>query len=236
MVHSVLNGFSQKSQAYAAKMLEQHGVQLRLGIAIREVHPGHVVLSDGTTISTHTVIWAGGLKASPLSSALGIQPGHGGRIDVQPDFSVKGFAGVYALGDFANIAGADGKPLPQLASVAQQAGKYCATNIAAAMAGDPAEPFHYFDKGIMAMIGRNAAVAEVGEHRHELTGPIAFAAWLGVHALLLTTTRAKLEAFIEWAWDYFGKVQGDPVLDRPDQLKIDWNDDEEEEPPRTKVL
>ena len=76
-------------------------------------------------------------------------------------------------------------------------------------------------------------MAEVGEHRHELTGPIAFSAWLGVHALLLTTTRAKLEAFIEWAWDYFGGVHGDPVLDRPDQLNINWADDDGEEPPRT---
>lgn len=78
------------------------------------------------------------------------------------------------------------------------------------------------------MIGRNAAVAEVGKHRHELTGPIAFAAWLGVHAVLLTTTRAKIEAFIEWAADYFGKVHGDPVLDRPTEVAINWNDDDED--------
>jgi NADH dehydrogenase len=118
---------------------------------------------------------------------------------------VKGFPGVYALGDFANIAGRDGKPLPQLASVAEQSGKRCAKNIAAAIAGEPGEPFHYFDKGIMAIIGRKAAVAEGGEHRHEIHGPIAFAAWLGVHATLLTTARAKIETFVEWGWDYFGK-------------------------------
>jgi NADH:ubiquinone reductase (H+-translocating) len=233
MGHNVLNGFSEKSQTYAGKTLEEHGVDVRLGIAIKDVHPGHVVLSDGTTIPTRTVIWAGGLQASLLSNAVGIKPGRGGRIDVQPDFSVKGFPGVYALGDFANIAGPDGKPLPQLASVAQQAGKYCGKEIGALIAGDAGKPFHYFDKGIMAMIGRSAAVAEVGKHRHELTGPIAFSAWLGVHALLLTTTRAKLEAFIEWAWDYFGGVHGDPVLDRPDQVNINWADDEGEEPPRT---
>jgi NADH dehydrogenase len=232
MCHNVLNGFSQKSQTYAGKTLEEHGVDVRLGNAIKDVHPGRVVLSDGTTISTRTVIWAGGLKASPLSNALGITPGHGGRIDVQPDFSVKGFPGVYALGDFANIAGADGKPLPQLASVAQQAGKYCGKEIASLIAGDAGKPFRYFDKGIMAMIGRSAAVAEVGEHHHEITGPIAFSAWLGVHAVLLTTARAKLEAFIEWAWDYFGGAHGDPVLDRPDQLNINWSDDEGDEPPR----
>jgi NADH dehydrogenase len=226
--HSVLSAFSQKSQKYASGMLEQRGVQLRLGIAAKEVAPDHVLLSDGTKILTRTVIWAGGLKASSLSSNVGVAPGHGGRIDVQPDFSVKDFPGVYALGDFANIAGADGKPLPQLASVAEQSGKWCAKNIAAVVAGEPEQPFHYVDKGIMAMIGRNAAVAEVGEHRHELQGPIAFAAWLGVHAALLTTARAKIETFVEWGWDYFGKAHADPVLDRAGQINIDWTGEDEE--------
>jgi NADH dehydrogenase len=224
--HSVLSAFSQKSQVYAASMLEQRGVQVRLGIAAQEVTPDHVLLSDGTKILTRTVVWAGGLKASSLSGNLGVTPGHGGRVDVQPDFSVKDFPGVYALGDFANITGGDGKPLPQLASVAEQSGKWCAKNIAAVIAGEPEQPFRYFDKGIMAMIGRNAAVAEVGEHRHELQGPVAFAAWLGVHAALLSTTRAKIETFVEWGWDYFGKAHADPVLDRTSQANINWNADE----------
>jgi NADH dehydrogenase len=116
--HTVLNAFSKKSQEYATRKLEYRGIQIRFGVAVKEVHPGHVLLSDGTKILTHTTIWAGGLKASSLSNALGIQTGHGGRVDVQPDCSVTGFPGVYALGDFANIIGADGKPLPQLASVA----------------------------------------------------------------------------------------------------------------------
>jgi NADH:ubiquinone reductase (H+-translocating) len=227
--HTVLNSFAKRSQEYAAQKLEGHGVQIRFGVAVKEVHPGHVVLSDGSRIPTHTAIWAGGLKASSLSKALGIQTGAGGRIDVEPDFSVAGFPGVYALGDFANIAGADGKPLPQLASVAQQAGYYCARNIAASIAGKPARPFRYFDKGIMAMIGRNAAIAEIGKRRHELTGPIAFAAWLGVHLLLLIPTRAKIEALFDWAWDYFGGSNVDPVLDRPDQVAVNWQASEEKE-------
>ncbi len=227
--HTVLNGFSKKSQEYAIRKLEWRGVQIRFGVAVKEVHSGYVLLSDGTKILTHTAIWAGGLKASSLSDALGIQTGRGGRIDVQPDFGVSGFPGVYALGDFANIAGADGKPLPQLASVAQQSGYYCARQIVAAIAGKPGEPFHYFDKGIMAMIGRNAAVAEMGKKRYELTGPIAFAAWLGVHALLLIPTRAKIEAFLDWAWDYFGGSNVDPVLDRPEQVAVNWHAGEEKE-------
>lgn len=161
----------------------------------------------------------GGLKAAALSGSLGIKLGHGGRIDVQPDLTVAGYPGVYALGDFANTKGQNGKYLPQLAAVAQQAGRHCADSIIAVVAGNRQKPFVYFDKGVMAMIGRNAAVAEVGSHHHRLTGPFAFAAWLGVHALLLPTVRAKLDTFFEWAWDYFGSVHISPILDRP---SVSW--------------
>jgi NADH:ubiquinone reductase (H+-translocating) len=225
--HSVLHGFSRESQSYAAKMLEERGVQTRLGMTVKEVGSGHVMLSDGSSIDSRVVIWAGGLKASSLSDQMGIQTGKGGRIDVQLDLTVPNFNGVYALGDFANIAGDDGKPLPQLASVAEQSGKWCAKNILADIAGLPRKPFAYFDKGIMAMIGRNSAVAEMGKHRHELKGPLAFAAWLGVHAALLSSTQAKIEAFVEWAWDYFGAAHGDAILDWVDEGQINWNDDAE---------
>ncbi|HEY6387027.1 MAG TPA: hypothetical protein VIX91_15230 [Candidatus Acidoferrum sp.] len=133
-----------------------------------------------------------------------------------------------ALGDFANIADKDGRPLPQLASVAEQSGKCCAKNILSDIEGKSRDSFHYFDKGIMAMIGRNSGVAEVGEHRHELQGAIAFAAWLGVHATLLPSARAKIEAFLEWAWDYFGGSRDDAILDRSRELQINWNEDGEE--------
>ena len=91
------------------------------------------------------------------------------------------------------------------------------------------KPFEHFDKGIMAMVARNAAVAELGAHRHELTGPLAFAAWLGVHAALLTTAHAKIGALLEWAWDYFGGAHVDPILNRLDQMNIDWSPDEKQE-------
>ena len=226
--HAVLSAFSSHSQTYAAKMLEERGVQIRLGTRVKEVQEGQVTLTDGSSIRTHIVIWAGGLKAAPLSNTLGIKAGPGGRIDVQADLTLAGSTRVYALGDFANIAGKDGRPLPQLGSVAEQSGKWCAKNIQLEIAGKPGKPFHYLDKGIMAMIGRNCAVAEVGEHRHELRGAIAFAAWLGVHAALLASMRAKIEAFMEWAWDYFGGSRGDAVLDRPEELQINWNEDGEE--------
>ena len=225
---TVLHGFSPESQSYAARMLEERGVQVRLETKVKEVGAGHVVLSDGSRIQSHVVIWAGGLKASSLADQLGIHTGRGGRIDVQPDLTVAGYPNVYALGDFANIAGHDGQPLPQLASVAEQSGKWCAKNILADLAGEAKKPFAYLDKGIMAMIGRNCAVAEMGEHRHELKGTLAFAAWLGVHAALLSSTQAKIEAFVEWAWDYFGRSSGDALLDWVNQDQINWNDDDDE--------
>jgi NADH dehydrogenase len=230
MVPYVLGAFSSKSQSYAARKLAQRGVELRLGSAVKEVTATHVLLADGSQIPARIVIWAGGLKASTLAGHLGIAQGHGGRLDVEPDFTVKGSPDVYATGDFANIAGKDGTALPQLASVAQQAGRYCAAHILGRIEGKPRHPFKYFDRGIMAMIGRNAAVAEVGEHRHELTGPIAFAAWLGVHAVLLTTTRAKIGSVMDWAWDYFSHDRGEQILDRPSGHAFDWGEEDESEP------
>ena len=216
MGHTVLGPFTKHSQEYATKVLRDRGVELRMGVSVREVRDDGVLLSDGSSISTQLVIWAGGLKASRLSGSLGIKTGRGGRVDVQPDLSVAGYPGVYALGDFANFKTSSGETLPQLASVAQQAGRHCARNIVAAVSGKAGEPFQYLDKGIMAMVGRNAAVAEVGSHRRPVTGILAFAAWLGVHALLLTTIRAKLGALVEWASEYFGHIRVDPILDRPD--------------------
>ena len=113
--HALLAPFSAEGHDYAARTLQRKGVQLRLGMGVKEVAPDRVLLSDGTSIQTRTVVWAGGLMASPLAAHAGLPQGHGGRIDVQPDLTVEGFPGVYALGDFANIPGADGQPLPQLA-------------------------------------------------------------------------------------------------------------------------
>ena len=159
-------------------------------------------MTDGTEIRTHVVVWAGGEKAADVIGRSGLPQGRGGRVDVDPDLTVDGFPGVYVLGDAANIRNEDGDVLPQLGSVAQQSGKWAADNIARELDGHDRRPFEYHDKGIMAMIGRNAAIAELGKGRHEIDGPFAFAAWLGVHATLLEGTRQKLGALMTWGWDY----------------------------------
>jgi NADH dehydrogenase len=226
--HAVLGPFSPKAHDYAAKALQRNGVQLRLGTSVTHVGEGEVRLSDGSTIPTHCVIWGGGLKAAPLAESVGIGQGRGGRIDVEPDLTVPEFPNVYAIGDFANIPSSEGGPFPQLGSVALQAGQWAAKNILADIEGKARRGFHYHDKGIMAMIGKNAAVAEVGEHRHELHGPIAFSAWLGVHVVLLSGGGGqRVEAFVSWAWDYFSKSRASQVLDRSDAARIDWGTDDE---------
>jgi NADH dehydrogenase len=224
----VLGAFSDRAHDYAAKVLQDLGVQLHLGTSVKEIGPGHVLLSDSTTMKTRVVVWAGGLKAAALAGAAGLPQGHGGRIDVQPDLTVAGFPSVYVLGDLANTRNPAGGFFPQLGSVALQAGQWTARNILADMAGKPRTPFQYHDKGIMAMISRDAAVVELGEKRHELHGMVAVAAWLGVHAYLMSGIRTRIEAFIDWTWTYFARSRGPQVLDRTDAARINWQDDTEE--------
>ena len=222
----LLGPFSATAHDYVAKVLARKGVELHMGVRVSEVGPGHATLSDGTTIPTRCVVWGGGIK----SPGIGLTQGAGGRVEVQPDLTVDGAPGVYAVGDGANIPGPDGHFLPQLGSVAQQSGRWAGDNVLADFAGKPRKPFHYHDKGIMAMIGRGAAIAEVGAHRHELHGAIAHAAWLGVHAALMTGIRTRVEAFLEWGWDTFSPTRGPQVLDRTDAARIDWEEDRVPEP------
>ena len=227
--HAVLGPFSDRAHEYASRVLQRDGVELRLGTSVKEIEKDHAVLSDGTTIPTHCVIWAGGIMAPPLAAKAGLPQGRAGRIDVEPDLTVADHPGVYALGDFANIPSPDGRAFPQLGSVALQSGQWAARNIEAELDGKQPKPFHYHDKGMMAMIGRNAAIATGPHHHHELHGPVAYASWLGVHAWLMTGVRARVEAFIDWGWDYFSKSRGPQVLDRSDAARIDWGDDEKDD-------
>jgi NADH dehydrogenase len=232
--HSLLGAFSEKAHDYVAKVLGRKGVRIHLGVAVEEITADHVRLADGTVIPTRCVVWGGGIKAPGLASRSGLVQGRGGRIEVRPDLSIDGLPGVYAVGDVANIPAPDGAPLPQLGSVALQSGQCAAENLIAYFAGRPGKPFHYHDKGIMAMIGHGAAIAEVGAHRHELHGAIAFSAWLGVHASLMTGVRNRIDAFVAWGWDYFSDGRGPQVLDRSDATRIDWDaDDETREPAST---
>jgi NADH:ubiquinone reductase (H+-translocating) len=227
---ALLKPFSDSAHGYVAKVLSEKGVQVHLGTGVKEVGTGHALLSDGSIIATRCIIWGGGIKAAPVAADGGLANGRGGRVDVQPDLALAGHDGVYVIGDIANIPdGGDGS-LPQLGSVAMQSGRWAADNIVADFEGKPRKPFAYRDKGIMAMIGRGAAIAEVGKHHHEIHGELAHMAWLGVHASLMTGTKSKIEAFVDWAWDGFSKTGGPHVLDRGDAAQIDWDDDDAVKP------
>jgi NADH dehydrogenase len=223
---ALLKPFSDKAHGYVSKVLAKKGVSIHLGTGVKEVATGHALLSDGSLLATRCVVWGGGIRAAPVAGDSGLAKGRGGRVDVERDLTLAGFDGVYVIGDIANIpSGSDAETLPQLGSVALQSGHQAAANVRADFDGKPRTPFAYRDKGIMAMIGQGAAIAEVGKHHHEVHGEIAHMAWLGVHASLMTGMRTKLDAFIDWGWDRFTKTGGPHVLDRGDAAEIDWDDD-----------
>ena len=227
---ALLGAFADKAHSYALDKLTAAGADIQLGVGVAAVHPDHVELTNGRTIPARTVVWGGGESAALVAQGAGSEPGRGGRIDVLPDLSVDGYPGVYAIGDVANIPAADGDPLPQLGSVAQQSGVWAAQNILRDRGGGKTEPFHYKDKGIMAMIGRNAAVAEVGKRHHLVEGPIAFAAWLGVHATLLSGAHSTTDAFLTWAWDYFDRDHAATIEASSAPRRIAWGDREADVP------
>lgn len=212
MVPTVLTMFSTKSQEYTRQRLAKIGVQLHMGVGVTEVRADGVTLADGTNIPGGVVVWAGGLKGGKLLADSGLPQGKGGRIDVHPDLTAPGAEGVYVIGDAANITDSTGAKLPQLGSVAQQAGKWAARNIYADLHNGTREPFRYLDKGYMAMIGRGAAVAELGRQRLQLQGPLAFMSWLLVHLALLSGAQQKVRALFSWLNGY--------VLHSPAQVVV----------------
>lgn len=203
LAKTVLGPFTEELQQYAQEHLEELGVQLHLGTSVKEVRADGVTLSDGEVLAAPIVIWAGGLHAQPVVGQAGITPGRGGRLDVNDDLTVPGFPGVYALGDAANIPDGAGKTLPGLGAVAKQAGAWAGENILADLKGKQRSAFDYHDRGFMAMIGRMAAVAEVGKSHKQLHGPLAFAGWLAVHDVLLPSARPRYNALVNWVRDYF---------------------------------
>jgi NADH dehydrogenase len=216
MIPTVLNAFSEKSQEYTRQRLTKIGVQLHLGVGVTEVRADGVSLADGTVIPGRVVVWAGGLKAGKIIAGSGLTQGRGGRIDVRPDLTAPDIEGVYVLGDAANMTDSTGTKLPQLGSVAQQAGKWAAHNIHADLTGGTRRPFEYVDKGYMAMIGRGAAVAEIGRKRIQLQGPLAFVSWLLVHLALLSGFQQKVRALFSWLNGYVIHSPAQVVVGRPE--------------------
>jgi NADH:ubiquinone reductase (H+-translocating) len=217
MGKEVLAPFKDNLRSYAKEELEQRRVEVRLGEAVAEVGPTFVRLKSGEEIQAHTLIWAAGVRANSLADLLGLPQGRGGRVKLNPDLSVPDHPEIFVVGDMGEVA-SDGEVLPQLGSVAMQSGEHVGRQIARRVAGEPGQPFKYWDKGFMATIGRGAAVVEL-PNKLTLHGPLAYFAWLGVHLALLSGMRNRIETLWNWGWSAL-------THDRAARIIIESKDDE----------
>ncbi|PQJ34115.1 NADH dehydrogenase [Salinibacter sp. 10B] len=201
MQDGLLPPYQQSLQTYTQRVLEERGVEVLTNTAVEQVDAEAVHLNDGSTIPSQTLIWAAGVKASPVADMLNTEQARDGRVVVEPDLSVPGCPSVYAIGDMAAIEGADGFE-PQLAQVALQSGRHAASQIRRRLDGAETEAFSYRDYGQMATIGRNAAVAEFAGGI-TFKGVFAWLIWVVIHIAKLVGFRNRLSAFVNWAYNYF---------------------------------
>jgi NADH dehydrogenase len=207
----VLAAFPPELSAKAEEQLRTLGVEVRTGTMVKDVDEGGVSV-DGDRIEARTVLWAAGVAASPLAKSLGAPLDRAGRVEVEPDLSIPGHPEVFVIGDLA-ILEQDGKPVTGLAAIAVQQGPHAARNIVHTVRGEPREPFRYRDKGILATIGRKAAVASFG--RVKLAGLTAWLLWLFVHIFLLIGFRNRVLVMFGWAWTYFTYERGARLITGP---------------------
>lgn len=206
----ILLGFSAPLAARATRSLERLGVEVRVGCRVEHVSRDLVELSAagvGEQLDCGLVLWAAGVKASPLASDLlagsSTKAGPGGRVPVEPDCSLPGCPEVFVIGDMASFAHQGEQPLPGLAPVAMQQGRYVARLLRRRLDGRSSKPFRYLDKGNMATVGRKMAIAEIGNFK--LSGPIAWLAWLFIHLMYLAEFENRLLVFVQWGWGYFSR-------------------------------
>jgi NADH:ubiquinone reductase (H+-translocating) len=199
-VPNLLTGFPAPLQQSARRALERKQVQVRLDAKVDDFDGQALTLSNGEVIPARTVLWSAGVQAASLLRNLGLETSRAGRIKVLPTLQVPGWPDVHVVGDGAYFE-EDGKALPMVAPVATQQGKHAARNILAQINDRPLKPFHYTDLGMMATIGRNAAVAvTLGM---QFRGFLAWVVWLVIHLIGLIGFRNRLIVLINWAWDYF---------------------------------
>jgi NADH dehydrogenase len=196
---SILPAFPDRLRASARRALGRLGVDVREGQAVTNVEPGAVTIG-GQRIEAHTILWAAGVAAAPISRDLGPHLDRAGRVIVNPDLSVPGHDAVFVAGDLASFSHQTGQPLPGVAQVAMQQGVRAAANVGRRLAGRPTRPFHYSDPGNMATIGRNAAIADFGFLR--VSGYLGWLLWLFVHILFLIGFRNRLSVMLQWAAAY----------------------------------
>jgi len=208
----LLPTFDPKLSEYARNALHALGVQVILGEPVTEASATGVRL-DGKIIESRTVIWAAGVRASPAGKWLDVETDQVGRVRVGPDLSVPGHPDVFVLGDAALAIHEDGRPLPGVATVAQQQGKYIVKLLMRRARGKEAGPFRYRDPGSMATIGRSRAVAEIG--RLKFTGFPAWVLWSLVHIYGLIGFRNRAGVALSWFWSYLTFERGMRLITGP---------------------
>jgi NADH:ubiquinone reductase (H+-translocating) len=199
-VARILPAFREDLSRSAQKQLESLGIEVRTGAMVKDVTKQGVRV-DGEFIPTRTVIWAAGNAASPIGRSLGADTDRAARVIVNEDLSVPGHPEVFAIGDMVCFRYQTGQPLPALSPVAMQMGRHAAKNILSLLQGQKPAPFRYFDKGTMATIGRNRAVADLKFIR--FGGYLAWLSWLFVHLIFLVGLRNRLLVLFQWTWAYF---------------------------------
>jgi NADH dehydrogenase len=196
----VLGAYPEDLSHKAEKQLKELGVELRLNSIVSGVEPGRIKVGD-EWIPANVILWATGVAASPLGKALGAPTDRAGRVLVAPDLSLPGNPEIFVIGDLAALKDVNGREVPGLGAAAIQEGSAAAANILRDQRGEPRVPFKYRDKGTMATIGRNRAVAEIG--RWHVSGIVAWLMWALVHVFLLIGFRNRLWVMREWMWAYF---------------------------------
>lgn len=232
----ILNTFPVELSEDAERALQRKGVDVRRHTAFVDAQDGIVTVEDRRNnrreqFSARTVIWAAGIRASPISDALARRAGAAldrmGRVIVAPDLTVPGYPNLFVVGDLAHFAHQTGSPLPGVAQVAIQQGRYAARSILARLNGRMLPEFRYQDKGSMAVIGRNAAIAEIGALH--LGGFWGWLVWVFIHISFLIGFDNKLLVLIRWAWYYFTHKRGARLITGVDtRFRVtsrEYNDD-----------
>ena len=206
----ILSTFEPILSERARASLQDMGVEVIMGKQVTSIDREGVFIGH-LRVEATTVLWAAGVRASPLGETLKLTTDNQGRVAVEADCSVPGHPEIYVIGDAARfVAAGDAQPLPGTSPVAMQQGRFVARQIARDIEGQAREIFHYRDKGIMATIGRSRAVARIGNLR--LSGYLAWLAWLGLHIVYLIDFRNRLLVLIDWAWSYFTYQRGSRLI------------------------
>lgn len=196
----LLRGMPAKLADYARERLGRRRVVVRLNTAVEGVEAHAVRLSSGERLPTDTVVWTAGVRGEPRAASWGLPLARAGRVAVTPSLNLADRPEIFVIGDLAYLEDAEGRPLPQVAQAAIQQGRCAARNLLRTVSGRDPEPFTYRDPGMLAVIGRNAAVAHV--FGLAFKGLIAWVLWLGIHISSLIGYRNRALVLVNWGWNY----------------------------------